>query len=136
MEFVIRMLKHTLCLVSLGMLIMALCGCSTVRYLPATHDSVRTDTLWVSALRVDSVVERDSIVVVTRGDTVYKTAWRDRYRYLRLTDTVYRAVCDSVYVERVVEVEKPPSRWQKFKDYILMTVGLLAMICIVTRKVR
>ena len=76
------------------------------------------DTTYVERLKVDSIFYRDSIYIKDHGDTVwiYKEMWRDRWHFQR--DTIDRVRVDSVAVERekIVEVEKPLSKWQKTKQ--------------------
>lgn len=78
---------------------------------------VQKDTTYISVAQVDSVFQRDSIYIREKGDTlvIYKEHIRDRYRYIHDTTLVVRV--DSVAVERekVVEVEKPLSRWKSAK---------------------
>lgn len=45
-----------------------LCGCRTIEYYPL--ETVRTDTIYVNRLAVDSILVRDSIYIHERGDTV------------------------------------------------------------------
>lgn len=76
--------------------------------------------------RVDSIYEKDSVLVMISGDTVttYKTKilYRDRWR----EKIVYR---DSVKTDSIrvpYPVEKPVSKWQRAKDSVLLV--LLAMV--------
>ncbi len=75
------------------------------------------DTTYVERVQIDSVYKRDSIYVKDKGDTVYiyKELWREKYKYLRDTVAVVRV--DSVAVERekIVEVEKPLSKWKSWQ---------------------
>lgn len=75
------------------------------------------DTTYIQKVQIDSVYKRDSIYVKDKGDTVYiyKELWREKYKYLRDTVAVVRV--DSVAVERekIVEVEKPLSKWKSLK---------------------
>jgi len=75
------------------------------------------DTTYIDRLRVDSIYYRDSVYVKDHGDTVwiYKELWRDRWHWERDTVAVVRV--DSVAVERekIVQVEKPLTRWQSLK---------------------
>ena len=81
------------------------------------HITVQRDT--VKVVQRDSVrfYDRDSIFIREKGDTVYqyveKWRWRDRVK----VDTFYRTRVDSVAVfkDKIVEVEKPLSGWQKFQ---------------------
>ena len=90
------------------------------------HYIYQRDTTYVAVAQVDSFLQRDSIFVREKGDTIYKYVehWRDRYHAVH--DTVVRVKVDSVVVERekVVEVVKPLPRWQTFK--IRAFWGLLA----------
>ena len=75
------------------------------------------DTTYIQKVQIDSVYKRDSIYVKDKGDTVYiyKELWREKYKYLRDTVAVVRV--DSVAVERekIVEVEKPLSKWKSWQ---------------------
>ena len=75
------------------------------------------DTTYIQKVQIDSVYKRDSIYVHDKGDTVYiyKERWREKYKYLRDTVAVVRV--DSVAVERekIVEVEKPLSKWKSWQ---------------------
>lgn len=85
-------------------------ACST-RYVPV--ESVRVDSVRVETVRRDSVVLRDSVYVVQRGDTVFKTKYKYVYRDRVLRDTFYHVKCDTI--TRVVEVEKRLSRSERLK---------------------
>ena len=89
-------------------------GCSP-RVVETIH--YQHDTTYVERLKVDSIFYRDSIYIKDHGDTVwiYKEQWRDRWHFQR--DTIDRVRVDSVTVERekIVEVEKPLSKWQSLK---------------------
>lgn len=113
------------------------CACSKKVYVPAERVVVRTDSVAVrradSLTRLlasrDSVIVRDSVFVMLRGDTVVKEAWRIRERVSLVHDTVRigsgftaeRIRLDSVRVpvtvtvEKIVtkEVEKKLNWWRK-----------------------
>lgn len=114
-------------------LIMAFTSCSRKVYLPVEHTVYRTDTLRVTQLRVDSIFYRDSISLTQRGDTIFIEKYRDRFRYLLQTDTLYQSKIDSIKVsepypvEVVKEIPKPLAWWQK----TLMWIGGLCLICFV-----
>lgn len=111
----------------------ALSGCSPrVEYVPVERTVTRTDTVYSAKVRVDSVIFRDSVAVVQKGDTVFLTKWRDRLTYRERTDTVYQAKTDSVRVpypvEKTVYKERELTAWQKAKmDF---GGGAMAVLCI------
>lgn len=105
-----------------ALVLVALAGCTTTRYVDVPRVSERVahqrDTLAVR----DSIYVHDSTVVSLRGDTVtverfnivYRDRWRDR---LRVDSFVQR---DTVTI--VKEVEKPPSRWQQTQQHLGTTL--------------
>lgn len=91
----------------------ALSGCTTVKYVPV--ETVKTDTTYISQVKVDSVYHRDSIFVEHKGDTVWLEKYRYVYKYLAKTDTLWHERVDTVQVAYPVEIEKRLTRWQQFK---------------------
>ena len=99
-----------------ALLICIMLGSCTKRvYVPVENTTVRTDTVYSAKVRVDSVIFRDSIAVVQRGDTVFMTKYRDRYRVKERIDTVYQSVIDSVKVSVPYPVERKLTRWEQTK---------------------
>ena len=98
-------------------------GCTRKVYVPTEHIVYNTDTVYEAVLRVDSVIQRDSVAVIQKGDTVLITKWRDRYRVKQRTDTVYKAVTDSVKVSVPYPVERELTKWEQTKQ----DVGGMAM---------
>lgn len=111
----------------------ALSGCSPrVEYVPVERTVMRTDTVYSAKVRVDSVIFRDSVAMVQKGDTVFLTNWKERLIYRERTDTVYQAKTDSVRVpypvEKTVYKERDLTAWQKAKmDF---GGGAIAVLCI------
>lgn len=95
--------------------LVALCSCTRKIYVPVENTVMRTDTVYSAKLRVDSVIFRDSVAVIQKGDTVFLTRYRDRYRVREHTDTVYQSVIDSVKVSVPYPVERELTRWEKVK---------------------
>ena len=95
--------------------LVALCSCTRKIYVPVENTVMRTDTVYSAKLRVDSVIFRDSVAVIQKGDTVFLTRYRDRYRVREHTDTVYQSVIDSVKISVPYPVERELTRWEKVK---------------------
>lgn len=95
--------------------LLSLAGCKTVRYVPVPEYHTLYKTRVDTVQRWDSVYFRDSVFTATKGDTVYltKTHWRERFRniYHVKADTVMQR--DSVRVP--YPVEKPLTKWQRWK---------------------
>ena len=99
---------------ALALTIMCASGCS-----PKIYERVIVQRDTTQIVKIDSVryLEKDSVFVREKGDTVYKYVERIRYRDRVKVDTVLKVRVDSVAFERAkeVKVEKPLSWWQKSK---------------------
>jgi hypothetical protein len=79
-----------------------------------------TDSVYVTAQRVDTFIEKekDSVVILQKGDTVFstriKTLYRERIREIH--DTLLSQKTDSIPYEVRVEVEKKLTLWQEVKQ--------------------
>lgn len=106
-------------------------GCTRTVYVPVENTVRSTDTVRLVNLRVDSVVQRDSVAVYVSGDTVRITRWRDRFRYRDRTDTVYKAATDSVKVAVPYPVERKLTKWERTKlEWGGKAMGLIvAAVC-------
>lgn len=118
-------------------------GCTRKVYVPTEHIVYSTDTVYEAVLRVDSVIQRDSVAVVQKGDTVLITRYRDRYRVKERTDTVYKAKTDSVRVREPYPVERELTKWEQTKmDFGgmflggLIAVGVAAVIMWIVKRKR
>lgn len=124
--------------------IVVLTGCKTIEYVPVETVTTKVDSIYINKVQVDSIFERDSIFInqYTHGDTVYRDKVKFIYRYrdkLRI-DTLHHWHVDSVLVKqtRIIEVEKPPNKWQSFLHYlgifalativVLLVIGILWLI--------
>ena len=120
---------------SVILLCLGLGGCS-----PRIYERVITQRDTTYIVKRDSVrfYDRDSIFIREKGDTIYqyveKWRWRDRVR----VDTIYRARVDSVFVDRIkeVEVSKPLSWWEnaKIRAFWYLLGAVLLLLLYVFRK--
>ena len=85
-----------------------LCSCSTTKTVtkevPVTVEKVTRDTLLETRWRVDTVLERDSIVVTQQGTD----RWRTKYVLRVRVDTIFKSRVDTV--PKVVTVTKETTR--------------------------
>ncbi len=105
-------------------------GCKSVEYVPVERHTVEYKDRYV----IDSIYNRDTVQIFTRGDTVYNNVikWRERFR----VDTVTHFKTDSVPV--IVEVDKyinQLTKWQRWRLNALnvIVVGLLVWLFFVFR---
>lgn len=128
-------MKKTILLLMLAML---LASCTKAVYVPV--ETVRTDTLYRGAARVDSVVSSDTVRVMNRGDTVFSEVIRWRTMVRERHDTVYDSRVDSVAVpypvEVVREVERELTAWEmiRLRSWWAFLVAAVAMSAYVFRQ--
>lgn len=110
-----RNLVIILVIMTVGFALSLFCGCKAKEVV--TVEKTRIDTLLLYSNIRDSVMVKDSVVIREKGDTVWVTSWRDRYRDKWRTDTVYKSRVDSVFMPYPVVkmVEKELSIWQKIR---------------------
>ena len=107
-----------------------LTSCKTVETVRVPE--VHIDTLIQTKWRTDSVVMRDSVIIVESGERRVERVvqWRDRVR--TVTDTTYICRTDSVAVP--YPVEKQLSKWEQAKvdygGYALAAVIILLALAI------
>ena len=107
-------------------------GCSTKKVVSESDVQrvvvQRTDTLRDSVWVERTHIERDSVTVFQRGDTVYRDRWRTIYKDNARGVERDRVVIkhDTIQVARDVVIERKPSRWAQMKrDVVVLCVGIL-----------
>lgn len=91
--------------------ILVLCTSCKTKYVPV--ESIRTEIEYRDRWQRDSIHVHDSIVIQSKGDTIFRDRWHTLYRDRFLCDTTYIYITDSVQVP--YPVERPLSRWQRAK---------------------
>ena len=117
--------------------LLMLAGCASTRRAVNTYQA-QQDSTHSSTQRLDSLfrvmMQRDSIYIREKGDTITKYVERIRYQLERRTDTLYRDLLridtlvvvrtDSVTVEKPVYIEKQ----MKWYDKGFIWVGRLCCL--------
>lgn len=102
-----------------------LCSCTRTVYTPV--ETVRTEYEQVTKWRTDTVIDRDTVSVLQRGDTILQESVKWRWRVRELHDTVIVERVDSVSVP--CPVERELSRWERTKmDFGGAAIGGLAIV--------
>lgn len=106
--------------VLLAIVALLLAGCKTTEYVPI--EVMKTDSIYITKVKVDSIVSRDSIFIntYTKGDTIFVDKEKFIYRYkdrLR-TDTMIVEKVDSICYTKTIEVERTLSWWESLKQEI------------------
>ncbi len=103
-------------------------SCRSIRYVPV--ETIRTDSVFMSNVRIDSVYVQDSILIKEKGDTLTTIRYKLVYRYKHITDTLFITKNDSVQVP--YPVEKELTWWQKTKlELGEFSIGIILILLIV-----
>lgn len=108
-----------------------LCSCRSTRYIPV--EIIRTDTLYIAKLKVDSVYHRDSVHVETKGDsvTIYKEKYITKIAQLHDTIMIYRVDTIKTVIPQSSESSKDSPF--KYAKIIVITLALFALVAIFKR---
>ena len=114
-------------LVGCILILILICSCKTRSQVITVQEDVKTDTIYKSLLRTDSVMIYDSIHVRETPDTVFMEKWRNKLVIRKEHDTIYHHSVDTIKVP--IEVEKKLNRWQRTKQdwggfAILLAIGM------------
>lgn len=112
-----------------GIALLLLFGsCRSIRYVPV--ETIRTDSVFMSNVRIDSVYVQDSILIKEKGDTLTTIRYKLVYRYKHITDTLFITKNDSVQVPYPVEKELT---WQQKTKLELgeFSIGIILILLIV-----
>lgn len=115
--------------IAVGIALLLLFGsCQSIRYVPV--ETIRTDSLYLTVNKRDSIHIKDSVYVKEKGDSVIVDRWHIVYRD--------RVIHDTTYIERVITndvpylVEKELTWWQKTKLEIgEFSIGIILVLLIV-----
>lgn len=120
--------------ISEWLLLVILCSCSTVKYVPV--ETVKNDSIYIAQVEHDSIYVKDSIYIREKADTVYITRWRTEYKEALRVDTFLVQRTDSI--NSVVEVEKRLTKIQQLKMDIgagvLWAIPILLALYVLYRK--
>lgn len=97
-------------------------SCTKKIYVPVETRSVSTDTVERFVTLRERLATVDSVTTESRGDTVFRTIVRERWRNLSLADSSRRLRTDTVRLTRTVMVEKPVA---KRRSGSLVVTGLI-----------
>ena len=117
----------------IAVLMLLVMSCTTQRVVEVPVERVRTDSVYLTKLQRDTLVERDSVMQIV-GDTVYRTHVKYIYKTRLVRDTVLRLKTDTV--TKVVTVEK--ERKRTVGDFAwgiaLAVIGALVLVGYVKRR--
>ena len=95
--------------------------CSCTRTIYKDHEAIKHDSIYVTALSVDTILQRDSVHVLERGDTVRITEYKYIYKFRERTDTFFRDRVDTFLLKK--NIVKYKTRTVKKKDWEFILIS-------------
>jgi hypothetical protein len=111
-------------IILIALLLLVISGCKTKEIVVPTEKTVIE---YRDKLRIDSVYNRDTLVLFAKNDTVYLQSikWRERFRI----DTVSVVKVDSI--PYAVEVMKEVNKLTKWQQIRLSALNILIVIIVI-----
>ena len=122
------MLQNMRKLNMMAVLVLLLASCTRTVY--QDHEIIRHDSIYVTAVSIDTVLMRDSIHTVEKGDTVTTTIYKYIYKVRERTDTAYIERTDTVTMTETVEREKVVKKRDWLSIIGAMVVGAIVGLII------
>ena len=123
------MKKYILHVAILMIILLSISGCKPKQILvPITETKIE----FRERFRVDSVYNRDTLMLLSQNDTVYLQSikWRERFRI----DTVSVVKIDSIpYTVEVVKEVNRLTKWQKIRLQLLNVIILVIAVYVIIR---
>lgn len=116
-------------IILIALLLLIISGCKTKEVLIPTEKTVIE---YRDKLRIDSVYNRDTLVLFTKNDTVYLQSikWRERFK----VDTVRYEKIDSIpYFVEVTKEVNVLTKWQKIRLQLLNVIVLIILVYVIIR---
>jgi len=123
------MKKYILHVAILMIILLSISGCKPKQILvPITETKIE----FRERFRVDSVYNRDTLMLLSQNDTVYLQSikWRERFK----VDTVRYEKIDSIpYFVEVVKEVNVLTKWQKIRLQLLNVIILVIAVYVIIR---
>jgi hypothetical protein len=116
------------CGLALVALVLLLCGCKSIEYVPVVQKETHTDSIYLTKVQRDSIWLHDSIRVEAINDTVRVDRWHTKYVERLLHDTLYLSKRDSIPVPYEV-VKEVPAKVSKM-ERAFMWLGILSLMAL------
>lgn len=125
MNYTTKSPQRKLCIVAV-LLTGFMSGCGTVKeYVPV--ETVRTEKETVTKWRTDTIVDRDTVKIAQKGDTVFAESVKWRWRVKEVRDTAIVELRDSVAVPYPVETVREVPRKRRWWETALLCTGAVAL---------
>lgn len=105
-------------LVVVILMVLLISSCTITRYVEVPVDRIKIE--YRDKTKIDTLIQKDSIITQLKGDTVFLEKYKYLYRIKEVRDTV--AKTDTITTVHTIEVEKKVNELKNWQ-IILMVLG-------------
>lgn len=109
-----------------------LSSCTTTKVVE--HDVIKHDSIYITALSVDTILQRDSIHIRERGDTIEKLVYRYIYKVRERIDTMFVERTDTITKAEITTEVK--TRYRKDWLSIIGALVIGAIVGVIIRSIK
>lgn len=110
----------------LTILVFLFLGCKSVKYVEVPVDRVKIE--YRDKTKIDTLIQKDSIITQLKGDTVFLEKYKYLYRIKEVRDTV--AKTDTITTVQTIEVEKKVNELRNWQIILMVLGGGFIMLCV------
>lgn len=107
-------------------MVLLLNGCTTTKYVEVPIDRIKIE--YRDKTKIDTLIQKDSIITQLKGDTVFLEKYKYLYRIKEVRDTV--AKTDTMTTVQTIEVEKKVNELKNWQIILMVLGGGFIMLCV------
>lgn len=111
-------------------ILLLLNGCIPTRYVEIPVDRIKIE--YRDKTKIDTLIQKDSIITLLKGDTVFLEKYKYLYRIKEVRDTV--AKTDTITTVQTIEVEKKVNELKNWQIILMVLEG--GFICLLLYKLK
>ena len=113
-------------LIVIILLIILLGSCTSTRYIEIPVDRIKIE--YRDKTKIDTLIQKDSIITQLKGDTVFLEKYKYLYRIKEVRDTV--AKTDTVTTVQTIKVEKKVNELKNWQIILMVLGGGFIILCV------
>lgn len=113
-------------LIVIILLTILLGSCTSTRYIEVPVDRIKIE--YRDKTKIDTLIKKDSIITLLKGDTVFLEKYKYLYRIKEVRDTV--AKTDTITTVQTIKVEKKVNELKNWQIILMVLGGGFIILCV------
>lgn len=115
-----------------ALVLATLSSCTTTKFVE--HEVIKHDSIYITAVSVDTILQRDSIHIRERGDTIEKVVYKYIYKVRERIDTMFVERTDTITKAEITTEVK--TRYRKDWLSIIGALVIGAIVGVIIRSIK